>query len=140
MLMDRLKQRRKAMNFTQEQLAELVQAKKTTISNYETGYSTPNNEMLGDLADVLHTTVDYLLGRSENPASLDAIGDGPASIPEFATRKDVKDFKAFLNQQEVMFDGVPLSAEDKARVLGYMEGMFWDAKKMNKRSKPSSES
>ncbi|WP_256217418.1 helix-turn-helix domain-containing protein [Paenibacillus sp. OV219] len=137
--MDRLKQRRKAMNYTQEQLAELVNAKKTTISNYETGYSTPNNEMLRDLADVLHTTIDYLLGRSENPAALDTAGGSTAAIPDFASRKDVKDFKIFLNQQEVMFDGVPLTAEEKARVLGFMEGMFWEAKKMNKRSKPNLE-
>ncbi|QHT63602.1 helix-turn-helix transcriptional regulator [Paenibacillus lycopersici] len=138
MLMERLKQRRKAMHYTQEQLAELVNAKKTTISNYETGYSSPNNEMLRDLADVLHTTVDYLLGRSDNPVSLEAAG--AQAIPDFATRKDVKDFKTFLNQQEVMFDGVPLTAEEKARVLGYMESMFWDAKRMNKRPKRDSES
>ncbi|WP_225442918.1 helix-turn-helix domain-containing protein [Paenibacillus lycopersici] len=136
--MERLKQRRKAMHYTQEQLAELVNAKKTTISNYETGYSSPNNEMLRDLADVLHTTVDYLLGRSDNPVSLEAAG--AQAIPDFATRKDVKDFKTFLNQQEVMFDGVPLTAEEKARVLGYMESMFWDAKRMNKRPKRDSES
>lgn len=138
MLMERLKQRRKAMHYTQEQLAELVNAKKTTISNYETGYSSPNNEMLRDLADVLHTTVDYLLGRSDNPVSLEAAG--AQAIPDFATRKDVRDFKTFLNQQEVMFDGVPLTAEEKARVLGYMESMFWDAKRMNKRPKRDSES
>lgn len=67
MLGQRLRSRRKEIGLTQEQLAEQVKTKKTTISNYETGYSTPNNEMLSDLADVLRTTSDYLLGRTDDP-------------------------------------------------------------------------
>lgn len=66
MLPKRLKQRRKDLGLTQTQLAEKVNTKKTTISNYETGYSTPSNEMLSDLADALQTTADYLLGRTDN--------------------------------------------------------------------------
>ncbi|WP_245948012.1 helix-turn-helix domain-containing protein [Paenibacillus sambharensis] len=131
--MERLRRRRKSMKLTQEKLADLVNTKKTTISNYETGYSTPNNEMLSDLADVLETTVDYLLGRTDNPALTAA---QEQSIPDFANGKDIRDFKTFLQQQEVMFDGVPLTDEEKARVLGYMESMFWEAKRMNKRRKP----
>lgn len=45
-------------------LAKKVNTKKTTISNYETGYSTPSHEMLTDLADVLNKSVDWLLGRN----------------------------------------------------------------------------
>lgn len=65
MLSDRLRSIRKEKKLTQEQLALLVNTKKTTISNYETGYSTPSNEMLSDLADVLGVSVDYLLGRKQ---------------------------------------------------------------------------
>ncbi|MET1032229.1 helix-turn-helix domain-containing protein, partial [Domibacillus tundrae] len=42
---------------------------KGTISNYENGHSTPSNEMLKDLADILDTTTDYLLGRTNKMAS-----------------------------------------------------------------------
>ncbi|MEH7271111.1 helix-turn-helix transcriptional regulator, partial [Bacillus toyonensis] len=40
---------------------------KTTISNYETGYSSPSNEMLVVISDALKVSVDYLLGRSDDP-------------------------------------------------------------------------
>ncbi|WP_042348301.1 helix-turn-helix domain-containing protein [Bacillus massiliigorillae] len=67
MLSVRMKAARKAHKLTQEQLAIKVKTTKGTISNYENGHSTPSNEMLVDLADALNTSIDYLLGRTENP-------------------------------------------------------------------------
>jgi HTH-type transcriptional regulator, competence development regulator len=67
MLAKRLRLARKEKKMTQEELAKIVSTKKTTISNYETGYSTPSNEMLSDLADALGVTSDYLLGRVDSP-------------------------------------------------------------------------
>lgn len=67
MLSKRLRQARNIKKLTQEELAKKVNAKKTTISNYETGYSSPSNEMLKDLADVLDVDTDYLLGRTNTP-------------------------------------------------------------------------
>ncbi|MGY3717143.1 helix-turn-helix domain-containing protein [Sutcliffiella cohnii] len=66
MLGKRLRKARMEKKLTQEDLAKLVNTKKTTISNYETGYSSPSNEMLVDLANVLGVTTDYLLGRTES--------------------------------------------------------------------------
>lgn len=37
----RIKELRKSWGLTQEQMAEMVQLRKTTISNYESGYATP---------------------------------------------------------------------------------------------------
>lgn len=62
---DRLKQARKNKGYTQEDLASRVKTTKGTISNYENGHSTPPNEMLIDLANVLGVTTDWLLGRQE---------------------------------------------------------------------------
>ncbi|WP_017727059.1 helix-turn-helix domain-containing protein [Halalkalibacterium ligniniphilum] len=80
MLSMRLKQARKRKNLTQQDLAERVLTKKTTISNYETGYSTPSNTMLVDLANALGVTTDYLLGRVDSPTEYkcekDDINDG----------------------------------------------------------------
>jgi transcriptional regulator with XRE-family HTH domain len=61
----KIKELREGMNLTQTALGNLINASKTTISNYETGYSSPDIETLGKLADVLETTTDYLIGRSE---------------------------------------------------------------------------
>jgi transcriptional regulator with XRE-family HTH domain len=67
MLSKRLKNARNNKKLTQEELAIKVNTTKGTISNYENGHSTPPNEMLKLLADVLNTTSDYLLGRIDNP-------------------------------------------------------------------------
>lgn len=63
MITTTLSKTRKKMKLIQEELAKLVYTTKTTVSNYENGYSTPSNEMLVKLADVLGVTTDYLLGR-----------------------------------------------------------------------------
>jgi transcriptional regulator with XRE-family HTH domain len=67
MLAKRLKERRVEKKLTQDQLAKIVNTKKTTISNYENQHSTPSNEMLSKLADALDCTSDYLLGRNDLP-------------------------------------------------------------------------
>jgi transcriptional regulator with XRE-family HTH domain len=40
---------------------------KSAISSYETGSRTPNLEAVKLLADVFDVSVDYLLGKTENP-------------------------------------------------------------------------
>ncbi len=59
--------------------------------------------------------------------------------PNFANSRDIKDLSKFLEQSEIMFDGVPMNDEEKARIRGFMESMFWDAKQKNKRKKNTEE-
>lgn len=61
----RLVQLRKINNVTQEELGKQIDVGKTTISNYETGYSSPDSETLTKLADFFGVSVDYLLGRTD---------------------------------------------------------------------------
>lgn len=104
MLPERIKKRRIQLGFTQTQLAEKVNTKKTTISNYETGYSTPSTEMLSDLAGVLQTTADYLLGRTNNPSF-----DGNETVNEIddpdlqIAFKDASDFSEEARKQTIDF-------------------------------------
>ncbi|HIE6631498.1 TPA: helix-turn-helix domain-containing protein [Bacillus luti] len=71
----RIKDSRKKRGLTQDGLASKIKEKmnadtkmnKTTISNYETGYSSPSNELLVVISDVLNVSVDFLLGRSDDP-------------------------------------------------------------------------
>ncbi|MDF2680921.1 MAG: transcriptional regulator [Brevibacillus sp.] len=66
MLSQRLRTARKAKGLTQEELAEHVCTTKGTISNYENNHSTPPNDMLRHLADILNVTTDWLLGRTDD--------------------------------------------------------------------------
>jgi len=49
--------------------------------------------------------------------------------------KKPKDLQKFLDQQEIMFDGVPLTEDDKAKVRKALEIVFWDAKAQNKKAR-----
>ncbi|QRG68702.1 helix-turn-helix domain-containing protein [Brevibacillus choshinensis] len=69
MLSQRLRTARKANGLTQEELAEHVCTTKGTISNYENNHSTPPNDMLRHLADILNVTTDWLLGRTDEAAT-----------------------------------------------------------------------
>lgn len=117
MLPKRLKQRRKDLGLTQTQLAEKVNTKKTTISNYETGYSTPSNEMLSDLADALQTTADYLLGRTDNDSMTDNTSVTPDLIndPDLQIAfKEAADFSEEARRQTIDFINY-LKEKEKAK-------------------------
>lgn len=55
---------RKSMNMTQEQLANMLNGKKSLVSNYENGYSVPDIETLINLADIFEISLDELVGRN----------------------------------------------------------------------------
>ena len=59
----RIKEKRKQLGLTQQQLGDLVKVTKVSICCYESGARTPNLDTLIDIADVLGVDVDYLLGR-----------------------------------------------------------------------------
>lgn len=62
-----LKLLRKSKNLTQKQLAIFVDASESGIQNYELGTRKPTYDMLIALADYFDVSLDYLVGRSDNP-------------------------------------------------------------------------
>ncbi|MFX3631892.1 MAG: helix-turn-helix domain-containing protein [Candidatus Pristimantibacillus sp.] len=81
MFPQRLKEARKNKKLTQDELARRVNTKKSTISNYETGYSSPSHDMLLDLANTLDISLDYLLGRTDVIDTVIERPTSPKSIP-----------------------------------------------------------
>ena len=59
-----IKYYRKLANLTQEQLAGFLNGKKSLVSNYENGYSTPDIYTLISLADLFKISLDELVGRN----------------------------------------------------------------------------
>ncbi|HDA2515623.1 TPA: helix-turn-helix domain-containing protein [Staphylococcus aureus] len=51
---------RTKLNLTQDQLGEKLNTKKATISNYETGYRTPKQDDLFEIAHILNISIDDL--------------------------------------------------------------------------------
>lgn len=67
MLGDRIKQRRVALNLTQEELGNKIDASKFTVSKYERGVNEPDIVTLGKISDILECSVDYLIGKTDVP-------------------------------------------------------------------------
>jgi len=59
----RIKYLRNHNLMTQEDLGKKLNVKKTTITNYESGFSEPEGEKLVELASIFDVSVDYLLGN-----------------------------------------------------------------------------
>ena len=63
----RLKELRKKKGISQLRLATELNTTQNTISRYETGEREPGIDELIMLADYFNVSVDYLIGRTENP-------------------------------------------------------------------------
>ncbi len=71
----RLYERRKALDLSQEGLANKAKLQPTAISHFETGGRKPSFDNLRSLADALETTVDYLMGRADSHVVTLTAGD-----------------------------------------------------------------
>ncbi|NHM27964.1 helix-turn-helix transcriptional regulator [Desulfofundulus sp. TPOSR] len=68
MFSERLKEARKKKNLLQKELATLLGVSRTTVTSWENGTRVPEFETLRRIADVLEVSVDYLLGRTDDPS------------------------------------------------------------------------
>lgn len=65
--MNRLKELRTTNNVSQKKLADAFNVVPRTIRKWENGESDPTTNQLIALADYFNVSLDYLVGRSENP-------------------------------------------------------------------------
>lgn len=71
---DRLKSVREAKDMTQAELANLIGISPNTLNSYENTNREPRLSLLVKIADALHVSTDYLLGRSTADFSLEDYG------------------------------------------------------------------
>ena len=68
----RLRDLREEADVSQTELAKILDMSQTGYSKYETGENDIPTAVLIALADFYHTSVDYLLGRTDNPIPYDS--------------------------------------------------------------------
>ena len=107
---------------TLEKIKELAKKRGISLAKLEEklGYSTnyfytlktktPNSDRLQEIGDYFGVSTDYLLGRTDNPA---IAGE---KAPEHEIELDDLDGRIML------FDGKPLSDDDKRAIKGIIEG------------------
>lgn len=65
---ERIKMLRQDQDKTQKEIADILGTTRSAYSNYENEVSQIPLDILSALADYYHVSVDYLLGRTNNPA------------------------------------------------------------------------
>ena len=104
-----LKQLREAKGVLQKDVANFLGVDRTTYVKYENGNSEPSNDTLVKLAQYFNVSVDYLLGRTDEPRQLSL--DEQLEGVEFALygevkeltdeqKQDILDFVRFKKQQD----------------------------------------
>lgn len=66
-LTESLKRFRKEFNLTQRAVATSAGMKETVYSRYEQGLREPAYRQLRNIADAYNVSIDYLVGRTDNP-------------------------------------------------------------------------
>ena len=76
----RLRQTRKEFHKTQEDVADILEVKRQAYSAYERDRSLPDAKTLVKLADLFGTSVDYLVGRVDDPVDYRAYDKQESSL------------------------------------------------------------
>lgn len=93
----RIKEQRKLNNMSQTDLGNKLGIKFTTISKYESGeIKSIDSIMLNKISKILDCSIDYLLGRTDNPKS-DIFG---SSMQLDASLKDNVDLSEFSDRDK----------------------------------------
>ena len=74
MIAERIKERRRILNLTGAQLAEIADVSQPYISSIERGIQEPSRRALLSLAKALKTSAAYLLGESDDPETISLSG------------------------------------------------------------------
>lgn len=67
----KIKRARKAVNLTQEQLAEMIDISTNAVAKLENNFMTPSLQTLINIANVLDMDMDYLLQREGTPSEIE---------------------------------------------------------------------
>lgn len=107
----RIAELRKNKGWSQDELAEKLGMNRANISNYERNViSSIPSDVLMKLSDLFGVTVDFLLGRQENP-------DSPAS--GFLEKLDLSDDE-FLKRHIMELDGKELTRDEALNVIAFL--------------------
>ena len=122
---ERLKQKRVEAGMTQVQLAHSAGVTARTIQNYELGTRKPSNmEVVQKIADVLHTTTEYLLGSS---------GTYVVEAHEKGGARSARDIEQLVSEVTGLFAGGELSEESLEGAMKALNDAYWIAKEKNRK-------
>lgn len=120
----RLRMARKAKCLTQVQVKSFTNIHNKTLSGYEKGVSEPGLDTLKTLANLYETSIDYLVGNTDDPApphlkqekpsfeeyvlAAPTLGEAASRIAELRSRYNI-DKETFIRLSEMAYDQYGLS-------------------------------
>lgn len=102
-MLEHLSELRKKRKWSLQETADQLGIAKSTYAGYETGYREPSLQSLLQMADLFETTVDYILGRTEEEQAA-------AELTELLTRPEPM----------ISVDGEPLSADEMIEFVAFV--------------------
>ena len=115
---ERLKIARERKNLKQTQVRDRTGIHNKTLSGYERGISQPDLQTLIRLADLYEVSIDYLVGRTDNPKMQFSKEE------RFIYDKlDLTD-EEIMNQVDMYYDGMKLTEQEKKEFLAIVRGIF----------------
>ncbi|MDO4547327.1 MAG: helix-turn-helix transcriptional regulator [Clostridia bacterium] len=109
MFAQRLKLLRRQRGVTQEELARIIGVDRSSIGKYEGKERIyPSNDVMNAIADYFNVTVDYLLGRTDDPGSRDDRYDNDkiTILARGARKLSDEDQKKLIEVAKVLFGKV----------------------------------
>lgn len=104
-MLERLSELRKSKKWSLQDTADQLGIAKSTYAGYETGYRWPSLQSLSKIADLFDTSVDYILGRTDDARSEDAI-----ELAELMKNPD----------KTISIDGESLSTEEIIEFIAFV--------------------
>ena len=121
MLFKILKQERKKKGLSQMAFAKLFGVSQQTIGSWETNRTSPDLESLSKLARFFNVSVDYLLGLTDIPYTID---DYIAKQKKTGTQPAADEYSA--DERKIIDMYRQLSEKDKGKIEGRLEEMLDD--------------
>ena len=126
---DRLKEQRRFLGLSQEELAKKAGVTGRTVQNYELGTRAPQNiDIVSKLATALETSVEYLLGN-EGILVVEARQKGGY--------RSARDIHALVNELTGLFAGGEIDEDEKDGIMAALNQAYWISKEKNKKYAPT---
>ncbi|QAY68141.1 helix-turn-helix domain-containing protein [Paenibacillus protaetiae] len=111
---NRIAKLREDRGWTQEQTAGKLGISRASLSHYEKNRREPDTETMAKFADLYQVTIDYLVGRTNNPqATLSE------EVQGFVDDLELSD-EEILEKYNLSIDGQKLTSEETRRFIAFV--------------------
>lgn len=109
----RIAKLRKSRGLTQMQLSDALEISRASLALYEQNRREPDSTMLTKISNYFNVSIDYLVGRTDNPQTMDD------DIKQFINQLELSD-DTILSKFKLQIDGQELTPEEAKRFIAFI--------------------